>query len=97
MKHFKPINKKSREAVAQGAPDAFGHVCAACCASFAPGWEVGPSGDVDPCPWQNDLWLCWVTCFWNYQIPDDSSQASWMNECDNVASDWTTLCVIPDV
>lgn len=97
MKHFKPINKKSREAVAQGAPDAYGHVCAACCASFAPGWEVGPAGTVDPCPWQNDLWLCWVTCFWNYQIPDDSSQSSWMDQCDNVANDWTTLCVIPDV
>ena len=69
MKHFKPINKKSRDTLAKAAPDAFGHACAACCASFAPGWEVGPSGNVDPCPWQNDLNLCWVTCFWIRKEP----------------------------
>ena len=100
MKHFKPINKKSRETVQAAsatAPDAFGHACAACCASFAPGWEVGPTGNVDPCPWQNDLNLCWVTCFWHYQIPDDNAYPSWMNQCGNVAMDWTALCVVPDV
>lgn len=75
----------------------YGHACAACCASFAPGWEVGPSGNVDPCPWQNDLSLCWVTCFWTYQIPDDSQYSSWMDQCGNVAMDWTQLCVVPDV
>jgi len=97
VKHFKPINKKGREAIATGEKDAFGHACAACCASFAPGWEVGPQGVVDPCPWQSDLSLCWVTCFWNYQIPDDATYSSWMDQCGNVAVDWTTLCVVPDV
>ena len=35
MKHFKPINKKSRDTLAKAAPDAFGHACAACCAFAA--------------------------------------------------------------
>ena len=97
MGHFKPINKKGREALARRRPDVYGHACAACCASFAPGWEVGAQGIVDPCPWQNDLSLCYVTCFWNYQGPDDINYPNWMDECGNVQLDWTALCVVPDV
>ncbi len=97
MGHFKPINKKGREALARRRPDVYGHACAACCASFAPGWEVGAQGIVDPCPWQNDLSLCYVTCFWNYQVPDDINYPNWMDECGNVQLDWTALCVVPDV
>ena len=97
MKHFRPLNRKSREIDRRRSEGwAEAHACSACCTGFAPGWEVGSSGNVDPCPWKTDLWLCWVTCFWSGQVPDDTSQPNWMDSCGNVDTDWTSLCTIPD-
>ncbi|MBZ0266819.1 quinohemoprotein amine dehydrogenase subunit gamma [bacterium] len=97
MRHFRPLNRKAREVAASRTTDQVeAHACSTCCASFAPGWEVGSGGSIDPCPWQSDLSLCWVTCFWAGQVPDDSSNPSWMDCCGNVTTDWACLCTVPD-
>jgi hypothetical protein len=74
-----------------------------CCPSFAPGWEVDDFQAVDPCPWQADLMLCYSTCFWTAQVPDNNEVGSsptaaptWLDRCGRIQSDWRNLCVIPD-
>ncbi len=97
MKHSKPVNRKARALAEQSSsPDVRGLACGVCCASFAPGWEVGTGGNIDPCPWQNDVYLCWSTCFWTAQIPDNSSYPTWNQRCSNLSNDWAGLCVVPD-
>ena len=96
MKHVKPFNRKAKALARKNDTDYMGLACGVCSASFAPGWEVGSGGDVDPCPWQNDLNLCYVTCFWTMQIPDDNLYPTWMDACQNLIYDWMNLCVVPD-
>jgi len=95
MKHARPFNRKAKALAQQNDPEVVGLACGVCCASFAPGWEVNSSGGIDPCPWQSDLNLCYVTCFWTAQIPDDNSYPGW-NSCGNLQNDWMNLCVVPD-
>ena len=96
MKHTKPFNRKAKAMAEKNDPEILGLACGVCCASFAPGWEVNSGGAVDPCPWQNDLILCWSTCFWTAQNPDDSSYPGWSSSCGNLQNDWANLCVVPD-
>ena len=65
-------------------------------ATYAPGWEVGISGNADPCPWMTDLPLCWSTCYWTGQVPDQGTYPEWMDDCQSLAQDWVRLCVVPD-
>lgn len=96
MKHAKPLNRKARAMAEKNDPEVVGLACGVCCASFAPGWEVNSSGSVDPCPWQQDLNLCYVTCYWTAQNPDDNAYPSWNNSCGSLQNDWMNLCVVPD-
>ncbi len=96
MSRIKAMNVKAQKIAQTAVRDVRGYAFSDCCASFAPGWEVGPSDQADPCPWKHDLTLCWGTCWWMGQVPDDSSYANWLNECGNINSDWRNLCTIPD-
>jgi hypothetical protein len=96
MKHARPFNRKAKALAQKNDPEVIGLACGVCCSSFAPGWEVGSGGAVDPCPWQNDLHLCYVTCFWTVSLPDDNSFPAWENTCGNFSNDWMNLCVVPD-
>ena len=96
MKHSKPVNRKAKALADKNDPEVLGLACGVCCASFAPGWEVNTAGSIDPCPWQNDVYLCWSTCYWTAQIPDDSSYPAWNQRCSNLSNDWASLCVVPD-
>ena len=97
MKHLKPLNKRAMKLSAdEDRPDVFGYACSICCTAWAPGWEVGVSGDVDPCPWMSDLSLCWVTCYWTGQVADDVAEPDWLDDCSLVSEDWVRICVVPD-
>jgi hypothetical protein len=96
MSRIKAINVKAQKIAETTVRDVRGYAFSDCCASFAPGWEVGPQDNADPCPWKHDLTLCWNTCWWMGQVPDDASYAGWMDECGNVNNDWRNLCTIPD-
>lgn len=97
MKHFKSRNRKAQKLGARTSPEVFGYACGECCASFSPGWEVGASGNVDPCPWTSDLAMChFSSCFWGAQVPDASLYPGWMSACGSIVNDWQNLCVVPD-
>jgi hypothetical protein len=97
MKHLKPLNRPARAAGGEpGGPDVYGYACSDCCTVWAPGWEVGQTGNSDPCPWMSDLAMCWATCYWNGQVPDDNLYPDWMDSCSSVIQDWVRLCVVPD-
>ena len=97
MKHLKPLNRKARRVTGVEGPDVYGYACSVCCTAWAPGWETGESGDVDPCPWLSDLYLCWVTCYWTGQVPDTYGDTSdWLDDCGNAQNDWYRLRVVDD-
>lgn len=96
MSRIKAVNVKAQKIAETELRDVRGYAFSDCCASFAPGWEVGTSDNADPCPWKHDLTLCWNTCWWMGQVPDDSSYADWLDTCGNVNNDWRNLCTIPD-
>jgi hypothetical protein len=96
MKRIKPLNLKARRMDDASAHDVRGYAFNDCCASFAPGWEVGWSDDADPCPWKSDLSLCWSTCYWMGQVPDTQAHSDWLDACGNIQQDWRSLCTIPD-
>lgn len=94
---LKPLNRKA-ETLLERAPDdgrvySFGD----CCPGFLPGWEVGSSGAIDPCGtgWQDDLRAC-HPCYWTAQVPDSTSHTDWLDNCENLSSDWPSLCTLPD-
>ena len=94
---LRPLNPKARRLAAGGGEvKAYAGVWTDCGSAFAPGWEVGVDGHVDPCPWLIDLPLCWSTCYWTGQVPDAVAEPTWMDNCQNYAADWTNLCSIPD-
>ena len=92
----KPLNLKAKTLSAEEPRDARAYAFTDCCPGFAPGWEVGFDGSVDPCPWQSDIPAC-HPCFWSAQVPDSTTYPGWLDGCANVANDWRTLCVVPDV
>ena len=98
MKHLKPLNRRAMKlSVDQDRPDVFGYACSICCTAWAPGWEVGDDPyPVDPCPWMNDLYLCWVTCYWTGQVADDGAEPDWLDDCSLTSEDWVRICVVPD-
>lgn len=96
MIHLRPRNRTARRIADDALDDVRGLAFNDCCASFAPGWEVGSGDQADPCPWKSDLTLCWNTCYWMGQVPDASSYGTWMDSCGNINSDWRNLCTVPD-
>ncbi len=97
MKHLKPLNKRAVTLSGENdKSDVFGYACSICCTAWAPGWENGSTGHVDPCPWMGDLSLCWVTCYWTGQVADDNAEPAWLDECSLTAEDWVRICVVPD-
>jgi len=96
MSRIKPLNVKARAVEASSNRDVRGYAFGDCCASFAPGWEVGTQDNADPCPWKSDLSLCWGTCYWMGQVPDYISYGDWLDTCGNIQNDWRNLCTIPD-
>lgn len=89
------LNRKARALLAVEAPDARAYTLSDCCPGFAPGWEVGFDGSVDPCPWQADIPAC-HPCFWSAQVPDSTTYPGWLDECPLISRDWRTLCTVPD-
>jgi len=99
MSRIEPLNKKARMITARLRNDVSGYAVEGCCPSFAPGWEVGSDGRLDPCPWQADLVACHgflFICFWGGQVPDSFDNPNWLDSCSNIQNDWTNLCVVPD-
>ncbi len=96
MSRIKAINVKAQKIAETTVRDVRGYAFSDCCSSFAPGWEVGPQDNADPCPWKHDLTLCWGTCWWMGQVPDDQSYSDWLDTCGNINEDWRNLCTIPD-
>lgn len=92
---IKALNRKAELLVSRDPDDARPYNFGDCCPGFLPGWEVGQSGGVDPCPWQGDLAAC-HPCFWSAQVPDSTTYPDWLDDCQNVSRDWTNLCTVPD-
>jgi hypothetical protein len=92
---LKPLNRKAELLTAMPGDDVRPYSVGDCCPGFAPGWEVGSSGNADPCPWQNDLPAC-HPCFWSAQVPDSTAYPGWLSACANLSQDWTNLCTVPD-
>ena len=90
---IRPLNRKAEILVSRSPDDVRPYTFGDCCPGFAPGWEVGFSGNPDPCPWQNDLPAC-HPCFWSGQVPDSTSFPGWLDACGNVARDWELLDVV---
>ena len=84
MSRIRAINVKAQKMAEPLQRDVRGYAFSDCCASFAPGWEVGTADDADPCPWKSDLTLCWGTCWWMGQVPDHISYADWFDETRTV-------------
>ena len=99
MSRIEPLNKKARMMTVRMKNDIRGYAVEGCCPLFSPGWEVGSSGQLDPCPWQSDLAACagfLFICFWGGQVPDQGDNPHWLDNCSNIQNDWTNLCVVPD-
>ena len=91
MSSIKALNKKAFLVQQQLEGNVRGYAFTDCCPSFAPGWEVGTVGDPDPCPWKSDLSLCWATCYWSGQVPDQMVVPNWLDSCGNINNDWQNL------
>lgn len=90
------LNNKAERLVARPPEDVHTYgLVDDCCPGFAPGWEVGSTGNADPCPWQNDMPAC-HPCFWSAQVPDSTTYPGWLQNCNNLSQDWTQLCTVPD-
>jgi len=99
LKHLKPLNWKAKRIETSGSKnDVSGYACSDCGLSFAPGWETGACGNIDPCPWAADLPACyWASCWWSgASVPGINQYPAWMDCCNNVSQDFQCLCVVPD-
>ena len=92
---IKPLNRKAEVLTTRAPADGRTYSFGDCCPGFAPGWEVGSNGEVDPCGWQADLRAC-HPCYWSAQVPDSTTYPGWLDDCANVSADWPQLCTIPD-
>jgi hypothetical protein len=96
MRHLRPLNRQARQASGGEAADVHAHACSDCCTAWAPGWETGSTGHVDPCPWMSDLAMCYYTCYWAGQVADGYAEPDWLDACGNLQQDWYRICVVPD-
>ena len=92
---MKPLNRKAETLCARPPDDVRPYTFGDCCPGFVPGWEVGSSGNVDPCPWQSDIRAC-HPCWWSAQVPDMDTYPTWLDRCANISQDWEALCTVPD-
>jgi hypothetical protein len=99
LNHLVPLNWKAKRIETTGsARDVRGYACSDCGTLYAPGWETGSCGQIDPCPWVSDLPLCAsFICWWSGgSVPGLSQYPGWLDCCNNYSDDWTCLCVVPD-
>ena len=99
MKHLKPLNRKAIQIKEfAGKQDVLGYACSDCGTFFAPGWETGSCGNIDPCPWISDLPACAsFVCWWGgTSVPGLNQYPGWLDCCNQYTEDWTCLCVVPD-
>lgn len=94
------LNRKAETLISRPPEDVRPYSFGDCCPGFLPGWEVGSSGQIDPCApggggWAADLPAC-HPCYWSAQVPDNTTYPGWLNDCSNMSRDWTNLCTIPD-
>lgn len=92
---IRPLNRKAERLGERPVEDVRIYSTSDCCPGFLPGWEVGQSGLIDPCPWQADLADC-HPCYWTAQVPDQTAYPEWLDRCANLSQDWQALCTVPD-